>query len=53
METAISLDHVLGIVVDGPTGAAIAGPPGLIGGLAPLATCWRRGKKQDGETSGA
>jgi putative oxidoreductase len=37
----VSLDHALGIVVDGPAGAAVAGLAGALGGLALLAACWR------------
>jgi|SRR5690606_5771075 len=47
----ISLDHALGTVVDGPTGAAIAGLLGLIGGLALLATCWRPNREKAAATT--
>jgi putative oxidoreductase len=42
----ISLDHALGVVVDGPAGAAIAGLAGAAGGLALLAACWRPNKEK-------
>src|SRR5690606_12379466 len=45
----ISLDHALGIVVDGAAGAAIAGMSGIGGALVLLAACWRPRREPEPE----
>src|SRR5690606_19992151 len=45
----ISLDHALGIVVDGAAGAAIAGMAGIGGALVLLAACWRPRREPEPE----
>jgi putative oxidoreductase len=45
---SVSLDHALGIVQDGGTGAAIAAVAGLGGGLGLLAASWRPNREQTG-----